>query len=182
VIVTSQLLLCTLTLGLVAATPLPGQQPGTAADSALQTAEGTVREIYGLVSFEPGTPTDWAKVRNLFLPEAVVSLRTSRTATKVFSVDGFIQDFVTFDTLPAVARNGFTERIVRMHASVFREMAFVATLYEAHIPNAPRPPQTGVDYWLLVRRDGRWWIAAVTNDIPTPEHPIPAELRPQPGG
>ncbi len=158
--------------------PLAGQEAAAAPDSALQTAQGTVREIYRLVSFAPGQATDWAKVRTLFLPQAVVELRTARTATKVFTVDGFIQDFIAFDTLPPVVRNGFTERIVRMHASVFREMAFVATLYEAHIPNTARGPQQGVDYWLLVWRDGRWWIAAVTNDLPTPEHPVPAELRP----
>ncbi len=169
----------TLILFALAATPpLAGQQPAPAPDSALQTAEGTVREIYRLVSFQPGQSTDWAKVRSLFLPEAVVSLRTSRTVTKVFSVDGFIADFVAFDTLPAVVRNGFSERIVRMHSAPFREMAFVGTLYEAQIPNTARGPQQGVDYWLLVWRDGRWWIAAVTNDLPTPGHPVPAELQP----
>ncbi len=159
---------------LVSAPPLAAQAP----DSAYQTAEATVREIYRLVSFAPGQSTDWAKVRALFLPQAVVTLRTSRTATTVFTLDGFIQDFINFDTLPAVVRNGFTERIVRMHSSVFREMAFVATLYEAQIPNTARGPQQGVDYWLLVWRDARWWIAAITNDLPTPEHPVPAELRP----
>jgi hypothetical protein len=176
-----RLSLCTLILVLLAPTArLAGQEPpaAPAPDSTLQTAEGTVREIYRLVSFRPGESTDWAKVRNLFLPQAVVSLRTTRTATTVFSLDGFIQDFVRFDTLPAVVRNGFTERIVRMHASVFREMAFVATLYEAQIPNAMRAPQTGVDYCLLVRREGRWWIASITNDLPTAEHPVPAELSP----
>jgi len=157
---------------------LASQEPPTEPDSTLQSAEGTVREVYRLVSFQPGETTDWAKVRRLFLPQAVVQLRTTRTATTVFTLDGFIQDFVNFDTLPAVVRNGFAERIARMHPSVFRDMAFVATRYEAIIPNAMRAPQTGVDYWLLVRREGRWWIAAITNDLPTPEHPIPAELAP----
>ncbi len=165
------------TLSLAPVPRLAGQE-AAAPDSALQTAEATVREIYRLVSFAPGQSTDWAKVRRLFLPQAVVQLRTTRTATTVFTLDGFIQDFINFDTLPAVVRNGFTERILRMHASVFREMAFVATLYEAQIPNTARGPQQGVDYWLLVWRDARWWIAAITNDLPTPEHPIPAELRP----
>jgi hypothetical protein len=175
---TFRLPLCALILSTLAPTPrLAGQEPAPP-DTTLQTAEGTVREIYRLVSFEPGASTDWAKVRRLFLPQAVITLRTSRTATTVFSVDGFIQDFVNFDTLPAVVRNGFTERIVRLNASVFRDMAFVATRYQAHIPHSARAPQTGVDYWLLLRREGRWWIVAVTNDLPTPEHPIPVELSP----
>lgn len=147
-------------------------------DSTLQTAEGTVREIYRLVSFGPGQQTDWAKVRNLFLPEAVVVLRSSRTATRVFSVDGFIQDFIRFDTLPAVVQNGFTETIVKLNATVLRDIAHIETVYDAHVPNAMRAPQRGVDFWALVRREGRWWIASVTNEIPTPDFPLPAELQP----
>ncbi len=168
-----------LAITLALAMPVPlAAQAAPPPDSTLQTAEGTIREIYRLVSFSPGQQTDWSRVRNLFLPEAVVVLRTTRTATTVFSVDGFIADFMRFDSLPAVVQNGFTERIVSLRASVFRDMAYVATVYEARIPNAMREGQLGVDYWLLVRRDGRWWIASVTNDLPTPEHPLPAELRP----
>ncbi len=39
------------------------------------------------------------------------------------------------------------------------------------------PPQRGVDSWLLVRRDGRWLIAAATNEIVTAALQVPAELR-----
>ena len=153
-------------------------QTPVVADSALQTAEGTVREIYRLVSFAPGQPTDWARVRGLFLPQAVVVLRTSRTATSVFDVDGFIQDFIRFDTLPAVVRNGFTETIVKLNATVLGDIAHVETVYDAHIPNAMRAPQRGVDFWALVRREGRWWIASVTNEVLTPQLQLPAELQP----
>jgi hypothetical protein len=169
-------------LALALAIPLPltlaAQAAPASPDSTLQSAEGTVREIYRLVSIGPGERTDWTRVRNLFLPEAVVVLRTTRTATTVFSVDGFIADFMRFDSLPAVVQNGFTERIVSMRGSVFRDMAYVPVVYEARIPNTMREGQLGVDYWLLVRREGRWWIASVTNDLPTAEHPLPAELRP----
>lgn len=147
-------------------------------DSTLQTAEGTVREIYRLVSFRAGEQTDWARVRNLFLPQAVVVLRTSRTATSVFDVDGFIQDFVRFDTLPAVVQNGFTETIVKLNATVLGDIAHIETVYDALIPNAMRAPQRGVDFWALVRREGRWWIASVTNEVLTPALQLPAELRP----
>jgi hypothetical protein len=42
---------------------------------------------------------------------------------------------------------------------------------------ADTPGQIGLDSWELMRKDGRWWIAAVTNEIPTPERPLPEELR-----
>jgi hypothetical protein len=151
---------------------------GASTDSATATAEGTVRVLYRLVSFSAGEPTDWTKVRALFLPEAVVVLRTSRTATSVFPLDGFINDFVAFDTIPAVARAGFTETVVRLRPMVLGNVAHVLVLYEAHVTGSPRPPQQGVDSFHLVRRDGRWWIVSVVNEVLAPDRPLPAELQP----
>jgi hypothetical protein len=170
--------LSSLILAAALAAPAPLVAQTVPPDSTLQTAEGVVREIYRLVSFRPGQQTDWAKVRSLFLPQAVVVLRTSRTATSVFDVDGFIQDFIRFDTLPAVVQNGFTETIVKLNATVLGDIAHIETVYEAAIPNAMRAPQRGVDFWSLVKRDGRWWIASVTNEVLTPQLQLPAELRP----
>lgn len=64
-----------------------------------------------------------------------------------------------------------------MKPTVFGDIAHVWVLYEAVIPGSGRPPQQGVDSFELIRRDGRWWIATITNEIPTPERPIPSELR-----
>ncbi len=162
-----------------AAPTLHAQQPAAPTpDTTLQSAEATVRAVYRLVSFGPNERTDWAPVRNLFLPQAVVVLRTARTETKVFSLDGFIDDFVRFDTIPAVARNGFRETVVKLHATVYRDIAHVLVLYEAQVLNLPRPPQRGIDSWELVRRDGRWWIASITNEVVTPDSPVPTEVAP----
>ena len=54
-----------------------------------------------------------------------------------------------------------------------------STARAAQILGIGRPPQQGVDSWLLIRRDGRWWIAAATNEVVTPDRPIPPELRPE---
>ena len=157
--------------------PLLAQQaPAAPPDSALATPEATVRELYRLVSFRAGERTDWAKVRSLFLPQAVIFLRTSRTASAVFSLDGFIADFVRFDSSAVFAQNGFTETIMRMRPTVFREIAHVLVLYEAQVTNVQRQPQRGVDSIHLIRRDGRWWVASIVNDIPTPDAPAPSEL------
>jgi len=130
-----------------------------------------------------GTP-DWERVRGYFIDRAVIVLRTTRTATTVFDVDGFLKDFIDFyateRTVGAVRLkpelNGFTERVVRARAWEHWDMAHVLVLYEAHIPGSPRPPQQGIDSWLLSRRGGRWWVVACTNDLVTADHPIPPEL------
>jgi hypothetical protein len=156
-------------------TLLHAQAPSDQA--ALETAEGVVTEIYGLVSFEAGNTPDWDKVRSMFIPEAVVVLRTSREASTVFSVEGFVGDFVNFVENSPAGDMGFTEEIVRMKSLVFGDMAHVLVLYEAQITGSPRPPQQGVDSFSLIKKDGRWWIAAITNEIPTPDRPVPEVLQ-----
>jgi hypothetical protein len=155
---------------------LPAQEAPETRDRSAQTAEGVVRHLYDLVTFEAGTTPDWNVVRALFIDEAVVVLRTSRDSSSVFSVDGFVQDFISFIERANVEQTGFVEHIVRMKTMVFKDIAHVLVLYEASIPGSPRPPQQGIDSFQLIRQGGRWLIASVMNDIPDPDHPVPTEL------
>jgi len=162
------------------APPTPVQQP-----AAGPSAGEAVAGLYGLVSSTPGRLPDWDEVRALFLKEAVIVLRTSRTAMTAFTLDGFVKDFVDFYERPfkrgeatVVPReSGFTEKVIRMKTWEYGDMAHVLVLYEAQITGFPMPPERGVDSWLLVRRDGRWLIAAAANEIVTAARPVPAELR-----
>ena len=160
----------------LAATALVHAQADTA-PGPLGTAEGVVAHLYDLVTFEAGQSPDWDQVRSLFLEQAVIVLRTSRSATTVFSVDGFVNDFVSFIERANVQETGFTERVLRTRPTVFGDMAHVWVLYAASIPGSPRPPQQGVDSFSLIKQDGRWWIAAITNEIPTPSRPVPPPLQ-----
>lgn len=148
-----------------------------AEDTPFGTAESVVDELYALVTFDPGTTPDWDRVRALFIDEAVIVLRTSRTETSVFSVDGFVGDFVSFIDRVNAKETGFVERIIRTKSLVFGDIAHILVLYEAQIPGSERGPQQGVDSFQLVRKNGRWRIASVVNDIPTPDRPIPEELQ-----
>lgn len=156
---------------------LGAQEPSESREDG-GSAEAVVRELYALVTFEPGTTPDWDAVRALFLDEAVVVLRTSRTATTVFTLEGFVNDFVTFIERANAEETGFEETIVKLVPVQFHDMANVWVLYEARIPGSPRPPQQGVDSFSLIRQGDRWRIVSITNDIPSPEHPIPEILRP----
>ena len=136
-----------------------------------------MEELYRLVTFDAGTTPDWDKVREVFLKEAVIVLRTSRDSTTVFSLEGFVQDFIRFAARPAVQQSGFQEKILRMKTDMMGDMAHILVLYEAHIPGSTRPPQKGVDSCLLSRREDGWKIVAITNEIPTADNPLPEALR-----
>jgi len=154
-------------------------QPKTASPyNAFETAEGLVNDIYKSVSFDSTGPRpDWEKVRSMFIEDAVVVLRVTRDSSAIFSVQGFINDFVNFIERSPAKQRGFWEKVVRIKPMVFGDIAHVLVLYEAHIPGTPRPPQKGVDSFQLIKRGGRWCIVSVANEIPTRERPIPAELQ-----
>jgi len=141
------------------------------------TPQSVVDELYDLVTFDAGTTPDWDRVRSLFIDEAVIVLRTTRTETSVFSVEGFVADFIAFIERANVEERGFAETIVRTKDMVFGDIAHILVLYEAQIPGSGRDPQQGVDSFQLIRKDGRWWIASIVNEIPMEGRPIPAELQ-----
>lgn len=113
-------------------------------------------------------------------------LRSSRTAMTVFSLEGFIQDFIDFYKRPfktpeatfTPKDKGFSEKVLRIRTWEYGDIAHILVLYEAHITGSSRPPQQGVDSWQLVRRGGRWFVSAVMNEVVTPERPVPPELQP----
>ena len=74
-------------------------------------------------------------------------------------------------------KTGFEEKIVKMKTMEFGDIAHVLVLYTAQIPGVMKAPQEGVDSFHLIRKDGRWWIVSILNEIPTKDRPKPEELR-----
>lgn len=150
--------------------------PAVAAPQAREpSAENLVRHLYDLVTFAAGETPDLDAVRATFIPEAVIVLRTSRDASTVMSVDDFVADWERFLEEANVKETGFKEEITALVPNVFGDIAHVLVLYESSIPGRMEPRE-GVDSFHLIRKDGRWWIAGVLNEIPTPERPVPAVL------
>lgn len=156
---------------------LLAQDRDSGAKNPLRTAHRVVSELYRLVTFKAGTSPDWDKVKSLFLEQAVVVLRTGRDKLSVFSVEGFVEDFVRFTERADVKEKGFTERIVRTKSTVYGDIAHILVLYEASIPGSARPPQRGVDSFQLIQKNGRWWIVSITNELVTADRPVPPGLR-----
>ena len=156
---------------LVVAVPLFAQDGGEATEPS---AEATVRELYDIISAEAGRVPDWEPVRALFIPEALIILRSSRDAMSVLTLHGFIEDFDEFYGTPQVTEKGFKETILELKSTEFGDMAQVWVLYEARIPDGGG--NRGVDNFSLVRLNGEWRVAAITNEVPFPGRPVPDGL------
>lgn len=132
-----------------------------------------IKLIYNTVSTSKGETVNWELVRSFFTDDAKVILRISPYESKQFSADGYIRDFQDFHSYPLLISNGFEEKIVRMKSMVYKDMAFITTIYSAAIPGTGRPPQGGVDFWLLAKITGKWRIIAVTNEVIPPGEEVP---------
>ena len=145
------------------------------AENYNQSPELVVEKLYELVTFNKGENPDWDEVKSLFLPEAIVVLRTSYTETKVFNLESFVDDFKNFIEKANVTETGFSETIIKKHSMVFGDIASFLVLYDAQITGSPRKT-TGVDHFSLIKRNGVWKIISITNELPTNERPLPGEL------
>jgi hypothetical protein len=112
----------------------------------------------------------------MFISEAIIVLRTSRTQSTVFDLNGFINDFKNFIKRADVKETGFVENILKMKSSVIGDIAQSFVLYEAYIPGSGREPQIGIDNFSLIYKNNRWLIVSITNEIPTVENPLPEKL------
>lgn len=166
------LLATTLSAALATMALMPQEPPAYPA-----TPEAVVRALYDRVTWTPPAQPDWAKVREIFRPEAVFALRLGPGELKMLDLDGFIREWVEYAYIEPVVKNGFQEKIVRLKATEYGGIANVYVLYEALIPGYMKAPEQGVDICHLVKRDGKWQIVSIVNELVSKDKPLPPDLQ-----
>ncbi len=142
-----------------------------------QGPESLIRGLYAAVSFDPGPGPDWEAVKRFFLPQAVLAVRMSATSMAVLDVRQFVDWFKGDLDKFKMKERGFEEKVEKVKLTVFGEIAHVFVVYRARLKNPPGPGQVGLDSWELVKKDGRWWIVGMTNEILTPQRALPEDLK-----
>jgi hypothetical protein len=139
--------------------------------------EQLVRGLYAAVTFGPGSGADWDHVREYFVPQAVFAVRRTATSMDVLNVDEFVAWFKADVERLNMVERGFEETVQKLKLTVFGDMAHAFVVYRARLKTPPDlPGQYGLDSFGLIRLNGRWWIASVTNDVVTRDRPLPDEL------
>ena len=140
--------------------------------------ESLVRGLYASVSFEPGTIPDWDYVRKFFIPEAVFGVRQTRTSMAVLDVDDFVAWWESDIEKHKMKERGFQESVEKLKKTVYGNIAQIFVVYKARFLTPENAPgQLGLDSFSLMKKDGRWWIVSIANDVVTPQNPLPEELR-----
>jgi hypothetical protein len=169
-----------LSLLIAAALASPAAQqvaPPAAQTAQAGSAEDVVRALYRMVTFEAGKNVDWEQVKALFIPEAVIVLRASRTSMNVLNRNTFVDDFVRFIREAKLEDHAFEETIVAIKTQETGDVARSTVHYAARIPSRERPAQHGIDVFLLMKTDGRWRIVSIVNEIVRPGVEVPEEIR-----
>lgn len=147
-------------------------------EEVFSSPESVVRALYAAVSFDPGKPPDWQYVRNFFLPQAVFGVRKTQAAMDVLNVDEFIKWFEDDVKKFKMDERGFEETVEKLKMTIFGDIAQCYVVYKARFRTPPDlPGQVGLDSWALMKKDERWWVVSVINDIVTPQRPLPEDLR-----
>lgn len=163
-------------LSMIYSTNLSCQESITHADVFMEP-ERLVRGLYAAVTFEPGTTPDWDYVRKFFIPEAVFAVRMTPTSMEVIDLEDFVEWFISDIEEHKMKERGFEENIQKMKMTEFGDMAHCFVVYQARFKTpAESPGQLGLDSFGLMKKDGRWWIVSITNDIVSPGNPLPEEL------
>ncbi|MEK6153106.1 hypothetical protein WIW50_07595 [Flavobacteriaceae bacterium 3-367] len=148
----------------------------TDANAHVSDPENLVRHLYDQVTFPAGETPDWDYVRTLFIEASTVHMRVSKSETAQLSLEGWVQDFENFIQTANIETTGFEEKIVTMKTMVFGDIAHILVLYTSYIPGKSKAPREGVDSFHLIRKEGRWWIVSILNEIPTQDRPKPQVL------
>ena len=147
-------------------------------ESVYGEPESLVRGLYASVTFEPGTLPDWDYVRSFFIPEAVFGVRKTRTLMEVLDLDGFIDWWLEDIAKHKLKERGLEESVEKMRMTAYGNIAHCFVVYKVRILTpADAPGQLGLDSFGLMKKDGRWWIVSITNDVVTPQNPLPDFLR-----
>jgi len=171
---------CLVILALSMSIPVPGICGGevTTTEEVFSNPESLARGLYAAVTFDSGASPDWSYVRKFFLPEAVIGVRKTRTTMEVMNVDAFIKWFDDDVKKFKMEEKGFEESVQKLKLFVFGDIAQCFVVYKARLKTpADSPGQIGLDSFALMKKDERWWVVSIVNDIVTPERPLPEDLR-----
>ena len=139
------------------------------------TPESIVRATYESIARAPGDPYDWTRFRALFLPEAIMIPNTEQTGGvfRVMSPEDFIAWAESNTAVGGPSDRGFSEYEVSHRVERYGDIAQVFSTYAKRWGDDDAFIGRGINSFLLVNREGRWWISAIAWDEENGAGPIP---------
>ncbi len=123
----------------------------------VKTIEGTIGEIYKIISGERGENRNWEAFRQLFTPDAQFSVlshdKTGNGKVKTFTLEEFVR--VGMD---AYEKDGFVEKPLK---TVINQYNGIANVFQSYYAKELDFEEEGVNSLQLIFDGKRWWITSV---------------------
>lgn len=168
--------LAVLALGMAAS---PTMAAGQANPADVASPDAIVAATYEAIGREAGAEFDWDRFRSLFLPTATLipNLQQTGGEFRVLSVQDFIDWIDSGTNVGGPNDRGFYEEGVHSVVHQYGVIAQVFSTYEKRFADSEQLLGRGINSFLLVNNDGRWWISGVAWDEETSGIAVPAEYR-----
>lgn len=142
-------------------------------DRAFTSIDEVVVTLYEIIS-GPAGPRDWAKMRELCLPDADFSSFVQKEdGTKVFR-SGNLEDYIK-NSGSFFLQSAFYETEIGRRVDRFGHVAHVFSAYQSQLEKEGEVKARGINSIQLIRDQGRWFIANVIWDSETESEKIPIE-------
>ena len=144
----------------------------------VQTLDGTLKTLYGVISGEKGEARNWELFKYLFKPEAKLipsgKNKEGVIGTRYMSADDYIENSGQW-----LIDNGFFEKEINRVVHTFGNITQVFSTYESFRSEADAKPfMRGINSIQLLNDGNRWWIVNIywtqeTNDNTIPKAYLP---------
>lgn len=135
-----------------------------------QEIRALIKDHFEGMRWGPGVGPDWHRFRKDFLPAA--QLFGAARPVQVRTLDGFIE---RMETVARANLHAFEEHTRGVKVLCFGNIAVALAMSEL-LENGS-DVNHDISGYLLVKSDGRWWIAAHAWDQAKEGKPVPDELR-----
>ena len=144
----------------------------------VQTLDGTLKTLYGVISGEKGEARNWELFKYLFKPEAKLipsgKNKEGVIGTRYMSADDYIESSGQW-----LIDNGFFEKEINRVVHTFGNITQVFSTYESFRSETDAKPfMRGINSIQLLNDGNRWWIVNIywtqeTNDNTIPKAYLP---------
>lgn len=143
-----------------------------AAPAGVQSVDGIIGSLYGLISGPVGQRRDWDSFRALFRQEARLNSMGKDRAGNPRFTSMAIEDYIR-NAGPSFEQNGFFERELHRVTETFGDVVHIFSTYESRRTVDSEVFARGINSIQLVRKDGRFWIVNILWNSESADNPIP---------
>ena len=129
----------------------------------------TMRDVYAVISGPPGQKRDFARMRALFAPNALM-----RVVTPTGVRGGTLDDYIA-KSGPVLEKEGFTETELGRRVEVYGNLASVWSAYDGRTASGSFHTR-GINSIQLVKIDGKWLVASILWQEENKEFPLPKDM------